>query len=350
MKKKLLFIRSNNINDNTGGSRRSNQNYSGCSAIFECTQYLASYDKRRIIRYYDILINGLWGISKKQIDEIIGLLNDGEFDYVFLDNSLYGKLALIIKKHFSEIKVITHYHNFEKQFQLDSMQFNKSIKKRIITAICLKNEKIASKISDYCMFISEEDMKAVFKEYELNKKASVTPVLLDDKYDEKEYSSKKPYVLFLGSDFYANQEAAEFLIKNVAPYVNCKVVIAGKGMKSIFNDSYKNVEVFDFVPSLSELMGGACAFISPIFSGSGAKIKIAEALMHGKYIIATEQSFAGYNFSEMDAKLCRTAEDFIESVNKLNKNRVFYKKNRDLFLNNHNMNINENYYRCLLDI
>ena len=98
-----------------------------------------------------------------------------------------------------------------------------------------------------------------------------------------------------------------------------------------------NTQVIGFVPSLAELMGGAAAFVSPVFSGSGAKIKIVEALMHGKRLIASEESLFGYDTKRMTVSVCRTAEDYIRAINGLDTEKTFYPENRELFLTDHEL-------------
>lgn len=38
--------------------------------------------------------------------------------------------------------------------------------------------------------------------------------------------------------------------------------------------------------------------VMPIFSGSGMKVKTAEALMYGKFLIGTKEAFEGYEIDE----------------------------------------------------
>jgi hypothetical protein len=176
---------------------------------------------------------------------------------------------------------------------------------------------------------------------------TIVPVTLNDYFDEKKTTSDKkqyPYLLFFGSASSANIEGARFIIEKVVPNIDIKCVIAGKGMKKIFSfNSTKNVEIIDFVEDPCVLFGNATAFISPLFSGSGAKIKVAEALMHGKRILGTPLSFYGYEENE-NFIVCENAEDFIHNINLLDKEKRFYEESRQLFLEKYSDKNTNNYY------
>ena len=60
------------------------------------------------------------------------------------------------------------------------------------------------------------------------------------------------------------------------------------------NLSRENVHIFGRVDSLEGFYRHAEFVIVPIFSGSGMKTKIAEALKHGKFIVGSKQAFIGY--------------------------------------------------------
>lgn len=93
-------------------------------------------------------------------------------------------------------------------------------------------------------------------------------------------------------------------------------------MKTVFPDEYKNVEVRDFTPPLSDVYRGANAFICPLFYGSGAKVKVAEALMYGKKIIGTPLSFFGYEMDRASHAVCNTEQEFIDEIKKLDMSKL----------------------------
>jgi hypothetical protein len=198
------------------------------------------------------------------------------------------------------------------------------------------NEKLTCKYSDKCVFITENDRAEIIKRYKIAlKKWDIVPVLLNDTYKPCEMTADT-YLLFFGNAFFANIEAAEYLIHEIMPAITHKVVIVGNGMDKALEKytHIKNLQIIGFVEDVSRLFSGAAAFVSPIFSGSGMKVKIAEALMHGKKIICSEESIIGYK--RIDSMVvCNTKEAYISAINDTDMQKTFYQESRDLFLQNY---------------
>jgi len=73
--------------------------------------------------------------------------------------------------------------------------------------------------------------------------------------------------------------------------------------------------VIGSVENLGEWYSLARFVIAPIFDGSGMKTKVAEALMHGKKVVGTLEAFSGYEAAPGAGWVCRTADDFVASIN-----------------------------------
>lgn len=349
--KKILFVHFQDLNHGSGGSRRAFQNYSGCRERFSVDTFQTHFCSRKAFPD-DVLEKHYYAITSEEHQRILAILASGDYSVVFLDNSLYGVLAEEIKKRFPGIVLISHYHNFEREYAFMELQHVNSAAGLAQVQSKILNEQLCSENSDYLVCISEEDRKNICRTYGISeeKTAVIPPALEDDYSADNAFHAEMPYVLFLGFSFFANDQAAEFLIDRIAPHVRPEIYIAGTGMKRRFPEEYENVRVFDYIESLNSVMNGASAFVSPVFSGSGSKIKIAEALMHGKYIIGTRQSFAGYEAEKTAHSVCETPDEFISEINRLDLDRRFYGGNRELFLRDHDMRINGRYYSFLADI
>ena len=107
---------------------------------------------------------------------------------------------------------------------------------------------------------------------------------------------KDRYLLFVGSYFYQNIQAALEIVKNIAPVVDCEIRIVGSGMDQLKKHCSipSNVSVYGYVEDISVVYSNALAVVSPVLSGAGLKIKIGEALSYGVPVIGTGKSFAGY--------------------------------------------------------
>ena len=111
--KKIMFVTRSILGGSTGGTKSSVQNILGCRSYFETYVYTvrpnpSAFEQAK----YNIFHKTIF-ISPKQYDEIIQILKTFKFDYIFIDNSLYGSLACDIKKQFPNLKIIVHYHNIE---------------------------------------------------------------------------------------------------------------------------------------------------------------------------------------------------------------------------------------------
>lgn len=343
--KKCLFIHSVPLNGGYGGSKRTYQNYTGLMSNYICDDYYIEYIPNKIKSFLNAIIFGLRSITIIDEIRIANMIKKGHYDFVFLNSSLFGHLAKLIRKKYPNMMIYIHFHNYEKKFYED-WSYKKNILYKIVSKIAYYNEKMSAKYSNNQIFISKEDKSSVCSEYKINLDNSIIiPVALKDYYTKSSNTVEhNPYVLFLGSNFYANNKAVEYLINNVAPFVNKQIMIVGKGMKSVFGDKYNNVIVYDYAPSLIDILNNAVAFVSPVFFGSGSKIKIAEALMFGKHIIGSKDSFNGYDTTKLDVTICSEASDFVDAINKLDASNTFYEKNRIEFNESHNIDNTLFYY------
>jgi hypothetical protein len=71
--------------------------------------------------------------------------------------------------------------------------------------------------------------------------------------------------------------------------------------------------------------------VQPITTGGGMKVKTAEALKYGKFIIGTKESLEGYDFNPEIATICNTATEFTEAISNYNRPFKFNAPSRLLF-------------------
>lgn len=339
--RKILFVYYNDLNGNSGGSKVSLQDYRGCQSYGRCDAFQTGkllWEDTRDMMF----------ISLSECREIVRIIRRYKYNLVFFDASLYGEAIDYIRENCPGVKTIVRCHNYERKYFEDQERLAGGEKLSVRAAAC---EGAALRQSDFRIFISSEDREALCHDYSISTENSrVIPVALMDEYRKSDASPERPYVLFFGSKFFSNVEAARFLAEEVAPKITKKIVIAGKGMDTALDREYENVETIGFVPSLNELLTGADAVISPTFTGSGSKVKIAEALMYGKYIIANRSSLAGYDISRMKASICETAEDFAAAINETEKAVRFCPENRGLFLRNHDLGSQDGLFSFLEDL
>lgn len=344
---RILFVYNNVLDGSFGGSQRTIQNLNGLKQFAEVE--LLKFEK---INKLHTLMNSLLGylgnssIKYKKILE--RKIKEIKYDYVFFDQTIHGKLVKYISKKYKQ-KCIVHYHNNDSDYYHDLFK-TQGVKFLSIYLAARYNQNCSRKYAYRNVFITKEDSISVGK---TSNEKVIIPITLNDKFIENEIiTTNEPYILYVGSASYANIEGAKYIIEKIADKTSLKFFLVGKGLKKeLDNRRIKypdNVLVMDYVENLSACYKNACAFISPLLYGSGMKVKLAEALMYGKYIIGSPLSFWGYETIEA-SDICYSVEDYIKAINKLDNHKVFYKSNREIFCKNYSSICDERYFGMLFE-
>ena len=112
-------------------------------------------------------------------------------------------------------------------------------------------------------------------------------------------------ILFVGSKTAPNIVGLRWFLEKVWPMVlaavpDAELSVAGS-VSGAIAAGVPGVRLLGPVPSLEALYDEAAVVISPLSVGSGLKIKLVEALGHGKAIVATRQRCSGFEALTRDA-------------------------------------------------
>ena len=112
-------------------------------------------------------------------------------------------------------------------------------------------------------------------------------------------------LLFVGSNTAPNVDALRWFAAEILPAVrlarpDVRVQVAGSVLQA-FPQSLKGVDFLGRVADLKPLYRAAAVVICPLRAGSGLKIKLIEALGHGKAIVATSATLQGVEAETQDA-------------------------------------------------
>ena len=246
-------------------------------------------------------------------------------DVVFLDSSSLGWIALLTRLLAPKARLIAFFHNIEFDFQLERSRAEG--RKYLLSAWAeYVNERLTTRLADVVLMLTKEDSERAAHLYRRGADA-LTPVCLSDDADNQDTwpdeageVGSADGVLFVGSGFFANREAVDFLLKQLAPALkkqgNTRIRIAGSGFTAAEwkEDIPDNVDMLGRVPDLTPYYRKAIAFVAPIFSGAGMKVKVAEALKHGLPVIGTPLALRGYRDDIPDAQHLLTASSIDEFV------------------------------------
>ncbi len=356
---RLLFVTRQNflVDEKSGGNKlsknlfqsfRMNQNFEVALCILDTTKFSYVVSKYpfpiSIIPIEDTAIKrnisyifGHAGYNRQEICMLKTVLENSDADVFFFDGTWFGENVKYIDKR---RKIIVFCHNIEKIFAFDRIKKTKKI-----TAIPRffsdwHNEKEIIRRATGVICLNERDNNLLKINYSRSADAQLPIMIEDDGGNNFENNKLMRKILFVGSFFYANVEGIRWFCDNVMPFIDCKLEIVGKGMEILKEElESEKIEVIGTVDSVREYYLSADLVVLPIFSGGGMKVKTAEALMYGKRLVATEEAIEGYEFLEAcDISCCKTANDFIDTINSIMQEPEFYKyskANREIYMKNH---------------
>lgn len=327
---KLLFIRYKKTKTIfEGGEQCSQKNYNVLAKLLGEDNITTYYihdenDKKRIVDYIIgsllFLRNNFFGLTPRKVKYILSIAHD--YDYVFIDRSVFGIIAKKLKSHGYNGRIITFFHNVEVAYFKAKMQKYNPLQRLILNCVD-NNDRFSCQFSDKIITLNVRDTQEIEKQYKRQSDV-IVPIAFKDSYIKNniskiELTNHKLECLFLGTYFPPNNEGIIWFIKNVLPHVDIKLTIVGKGMAQLQKDEpivMQNIEIVSDAPSLLEYFEEADVMILPIFNGSGMKVKTCEALMYAKNIIASNEALEGYelDYNKMGAK-CNTEEEFISAIN-----------------------------------
>lgn len=327
-----------------GGSIGTKKNLDIIKSFTDRVDVVFAGDKTHLNKFktrISLICAGNFYYSLKEIKKIIKMSKTNKYDVIFVEYSFLGFFAKIFKKKFN-IKVITFFHNIETKFISSAIKKGNDIVSKLkmffYSRMCIKNEKKAVKYSDKIIVLSNRDLEDLkhchTKEMRhfAPENVSIIPVTLEDRLTEKDIKkmncrgSGLVKGLFLGSYTIPNYEGIKWFVDNVAERTNAQFIIAGNKIDCVLTELVKpNVEVLGRQDDVKKLYLDADFVIAPIFSGSGMKTKTCEALMFGKTVFGTNESFSGFDIDyDKVGGLCNTSDEFIEAINNfvLNKERT----------------------------
>lgn len=310
-----------------GGSQANRRNYEMARKVLgdgnvDC-YFVNDAKKRRGILslFYAVLLFPFGyfnGLTPRKVREIIGMSPD--YDYVFVNTCIFGIISKKLKEKGYKGRIINFFHNVE------SIYYESRVPKylpfrNVITGCAARNEEYSLKYADTTVGLCKRDsdilQRLYSRSFDFLAPISFTDKCKDRFFDEDVLTGIKPKCYFIGSNFPANAEGILWFVRNVLPHVDIDFKVVGRDMDTLKqkNECLKDVEVHSTVPDLAPYFEDADFMVFPIFDGSGMKVKTCEALMYGKNILGTTETFEGYDLDpNLCGCLCNTAEEYIEAI------------------------------------
>lgn len=225
-------------------------------------------------------------------------LANNQYDAILLDG-LYAAPYLDLIRRMSHAPVILRTHNVEHEIWLRYAEELKNPLKRWyfrlqVERLAREEKDIATQM-DGIIPISRLD-EMFFRQHNLRARIATIPFALDlEKYPASSTANQStPTVAHIGAmDWLPNQEGIKWFLQEVWPLVTKEVpaarfYLAGRNMPHWMEQYSKpGVHLAGEVDNAIEFMEQHSIIVVPLFSGSGLRIKILEAMALGKPVVAT---------------------------------------------------------------
>lgn len=313
-----------------------------------------SKHRNKVEQYYNCIFMRN-GYSKQVEREIVRYITELQPNIIFFDHTFTGGILRRLDKKIRKNMIIVSYaHNVVKRYVWEKV-VHESVFFFIPYLSYYWNEKVLMNASDSIIALNQRDAKEI-QEFYMRKVNYILPVTYQDKFDKRCLNRDKndiTTILFVGSYFEPNIQGIRWFIKNVLPCIKGKIrlEIVGKDMERLKGEWQSSlVEVIGTVDMTDSYYYHADLVVIPIPYGSGMKTKTAEAMMYGKYVIATKEALEGYDVEGLQyVKECNTDKEFIKEINlffKIKNDNGFYPEVRECFLDKYE---NENVYKAFRD-
>ena len=265
------------------------------------------------------------------------ILKAEKFDVVQFE-MLYMSAYLNVVRRYSNAKAVLRAHNIEHLiWERIAATTSNPVKKFYIRHLARTLKKYELSIInqfDGLVTISEDDLKFFMQSGCSVPGTSVTFGMKMEDYTEPAGEEEFPSLFSIGAmNWIPNVEGVRWFLQNVWPDVHrqfptLKYYIAGRGIPLwLINTEYPNVVIEGEVENALQFMKSRGVMIVPLFSGSGIRIKIIEAMVAGKAIISTTIGAEGILYTRGEnIMIADTPCEFFEMISACVENHDLCKK------------------------
>ena len=272
-----------------------------------------------VIRFYDA----------EAAQALADTLAEFQPDWVHLDGPFLVPYINVIRSS-CHAKIAMRAHNVEHLIWLRmAEQSSQPLKKwyfRLLAQRLQRLEAALDKAIDLLLPISKED-EQVFRKLGLKLPSFVSPAGLDvdQCQDLSLISSQTKNCCFIGSlDWMPNQEALQWLLSELWPAIQSAfpdqhLWVAGRNMPEHFRQYHQgNVHILGEIDDATQFLAEKGSLLVPLVSGSGIRIKILEALSHGKAVVSSDIGVEGIDLTHgLHYLSANTTEQWVEAIARL---------------------------------
>ncbi len=291
-------------------------------------------------------------ISKDFELKLIEILQKEAFEIVQLE-TLYLTPYLSVIRKYSDAKIILRSHNIEHLiWERIAKEAKNPLKKWYLKHLAktLKNYEVST-LNEYdgIAAITQTDATTL-KQLGCNKALTAISYGLDINEYTVDNKNETLDLFHIGAmNWIPNQQGIKWFLDNVWNLIHeklpdLKLCLAGRSMPDwLLHSKYPNVIILGEVENAKYFIQSNGIMVVPLFSGSGIRIKIVEAMALGKAVITTTIGAEGINYSKnKNIIIANTIDEFKNAIVELihdNEKRMTIAKNaRKLIEKEHNNN------------
>jgi polysaccharide biosynthesis protein PslH len=269
--------------------------------------------------------------------KLIEILRGSAFDVIQLETVFLTPYIPIIREFAPNAVIALRAHNVEHEIWKRVAEVtNLAPKKWYLNYLNKKLRRFELENIQKCdllLPITERDLR-IFRLLGYRGQAVVTPVGLQSRDYQPNWKSfnRHPSIGFIGAmDWMPNQEGLKWFLESVwtenthsdtEGWSKLQLHIAGRNAPNwIKNLKVKNVHFHGEIPDAQRFMNQHSISIVPLFSGSGIRIKILEAMMLGRVVLTTSMGLEGISAKDGEEVLiANTPYEFAEKIDHCLKN------------------------------
>jgi len=219
-------------------------------------------------------------------------------------------------------------HVFEQEARIAEGRLRRWQLRRAAKATAAFERRVLRKFP-YVLTVSQNDAESYRRMLPADSKVECVPTLFDVSGVEVAPDPGGSKLLFVGALIHRpNRDAVVYFVKEVLPLIRAEApdvefVVVGRNVPaSIWKLQSACVRVTGAVPEVAPYLREAAVYVAPLRFGSGIKLKILEALAHGKAVVTTPAGAEGIEVTDgVNCLIAKGAEDFAASVVRLLRDR-----------------------------
>ena len=291
-------------------------------------------------------------ISKDFELKLIEILQNETFDIIQLE-TLYITPYLSVIRKYSNAKIVLRSHNIEHLiWERIAKEAKNPFKKWYVKhlATTLKNYEVST-LNKYDGIVAITQTDAItLKQLGCNKALIAISYGLDINEYTVDNENETIDLFHIGAmNWIPNQQGIKWFLDNVWNLIrkelpDLKLCLAGRNMPDwLLQSKYPNVKILGEVENAKFFIQSNGIMIVPLFSGSGIRIKIIEAMALGKVVITTSIGAEGINYTNNEnIIIANTIDEFknvvVELIHNNEKRRTIAQNARKLIEKEHNNN------------